>query len=801
MASVCKVICILTVVALFAFLLMRLGRQRSWEFVAYGRGTDIGKTVCCGSYGSGTVTIENSGSGKMVPYAADGLSFYYTSLDARKDNFVLSATVTVDSWTMTNGEDDGFGLMVCDATGEHGDSADFWNNSYMAAVTKTEYEWNPETKAVSNIGSHIVMRQGIVAREKIGSTEVHPKDVAKAAHGQAVTTCTLENSQGERGEGTYNIIGNFTPVRAAEGSEHAPTGTVAKEALLTDIRLEIERDNTGYRLRYVEEDGTVHEKLFYDTHRENLSAIDPMYVYVGFFVTRQARVSFQNMNLTVTDAKRDPQAEIRLPEVLEPDFRVTSSNTSNSEKYDLIFETNYGGKLTLLDEEGRTLAGGVKINAGEGRKFPCLLRIGRNRYKIIFEPDTGENEDRVLSDPSEASFWHEVVWQKIGDKDGNIYTSPEVSSGENGLAKGTKDNPISLAEAVKYAAPGQRVLLAGGEYKFSKPLTIEQGHDGTSNEPVFLISDPENTKRPILNFQKKSAGIVLSADNWHLEGFDCTGSAANEYGVHLTGSHNTLECLEVYRNGNTGLHISSRSLWDDVSEWPSDNLILNCISYGNCDDAGEDADGFACQYTAGAGNVFDGCVAHHNADDGWDLYAKVWLESIGPVTVKNCTAYQNGYLEDGTESGDGNGFKLGGDNMPGGHIVENCLAFQNKNDGFTSNGCPDITLRDCIAMDNGKRNISLYTEQENSSYKVENTCSFGTEAAPKEKDNVKSCGTQKRQDIYNESVYYWDPQAQVAVNSSGEYLKRGNYENCIRYILPEERWSRERSSGVCKRIS
>ena len=52
-------------------------------------------------------------------------------------------------------------------------------------------------------------------------------------------------------------------------------------------------------------------------------------------------------------------------------------------------------------------------------------------------------------------------------------------------------------------------------------------------------------------------------------------------------------------------------------------------------------------------------TAHHNADDGWDLFAKVQIGSIGVVTIKNSIAYANGYLEDGTDAGNGNGFKMG----------------------------------------------------------------------------------------------------------------------------------------------
>lgn len=50
-------------------------------------------------------------------------------------------------------------------------------------------------------------------------------------------------------------------------------------------------------------------------------------------------------------------------------------------------------------------------------------------------------------------------------------------------------------------------------------------------------------------------------------------------------------------------------------------------------------------------------------------FAKVQSGSIGAVTIKNSVAYGNGYLEDGTNAGNGNGFKLGGDSMSGKHVL------------------------------------------------------------------------------------------------------------------------------------
>ena len=735
-----------------------------WGFTLYGISMTPDRVACTGSYREGALTIANSGSGKMIPYGADGLAFYYTALDGQADNFVLSATVVVDAWTMTNGEDDGFGLMVCDAIPESGDDRDFWNNAYMAAVTKVEYEWDPVKDCVSNVGDHIIMRQGIAAREKIGSTAAHAEDAMAAAAAQRVTDYTLESSQGPKGPGTYNIIGNYTPIATAGGGEHAPAGTVEDGQLRTALRLEICRDNTGYRIRYIEEDGTIHEKLFYDAQRANLTAIDWEHIYVGFFVARMATVTFRDMVLTVTSASEGPAAEAPLPETVAPDYRVTSSPTANGEDYTLVFEANYAGLLTVTDAQGAAIATDVAVGANESVFLPCRLHLGDNLYELTFTPTVRGDEQTVLSDPSSALLRHCVTYRRIGDEQGNIYTAPACVDGD-----GTKASPIPLTEAVKYAAPGQTILLTEGVYALEEPLNIERGHDGTQAQPIALISAPGNRTRPVLDFQRRSAGIILSADHWYLYGFDCTGTANNAYGIHLTGSHNTLEGLEIYRNGNTGLHISSLSQWDDMALWPRNNYVLNCTAYGNADDAYEDADGFACQFTAGPGNVFDGCIAHHNADDGWDLYAKVWLRPLGPVTIRNCIAYQNGYLEDGQAAGNGNGFKLGGDGMPGGHLVENCLSFENRGSGFTSNTCPDVTLRGCTAIDNHGINIRLYTRnQKGTAYAVANTLSLRVKTALKTADVLQGCGAQPEEGLYNETAYYWAPEEAAALNSLKE---------------------------------
>ena len=165
----------------------------------------------------------------------------------------------------------------------------------------------------------------------------------------------------------------------------------------------------------------------------------------------------------------------------------------------------------------------------------------------------------------------------------------------------------------------------------------------------------------------------------------------------------------MYKNGNTGLQISRYMSTDPKEDWPSYNHILNCTSHNNADAGYEDADGFAAKLTIGDGNVFEGCIAHNNADDGWDLFAKAETGPIGSVTIKNCVAYANGYLEDGTDAGNGNGFKMGGSSITGYHKLINSVAFDNKSKGIDSNSCPDIQVSSSTTFNNEGSNIALYT--------------------------------------------------------------------------------------------
>ena len=108
------------------------------------------------------------------------------------------------------------------------------------------------------------------------------------------------------------------------------------------------------------------------------------------------------------------------------------------------------------------------------------------------------------------------------------------------------------------------------------------------------------------------------------------------------------------------------------------------------------ADGFAAKLGVGDGNVFRGCISHHHADDGWDLFNKIEEGANGVVTIENSIAYNNGMPPGivNAVGSIGNGFKLGGEGYPVAHIVRNNLSFDNNMDGFTDNFNPGALVMD-----------------------------------------------------------------------------------------------------------
>lgn len=734
--------------------------QRVWRVSTYGSSTDSKNNGVIGNANDGKVTVySEGGKGKIVPGSTDGLTFYYTAIDPETENFTLTADIHVDSWTLSNGQE-GFGMMAADAVGSNGDGTAFWNNAYQAIVTKVEYYWDGEDVTTDSSANKISMKLGLGAISRLGVTA---DDVAAIKNGTITMpagyvseTTTLETGAATKGPGTYNLVGNWN--KKAE-----PTGSL--ENPLTDFRLQIQRNNTGYYLRYLDKDNKVIKEVrYYDLERNSLTQIDKDNIYVGFFASRNARITVSNIDLKTITPADDEKAEEREIEYVYPINTIESPVFSNSADYNLVYYGNADGTLVVKDQNGKEVLN-KEFKALTKETVALKLNSGKNTFTINFIPDKEykPGEFKLMTSYDPVTINHTVEYKTV--ENNNIYVSPNGKSN----AAGTKDAPMDIYTAVKIAAPGQKILIKEGTYNLFSTVKVERGINGTADAMIYMIADPEADSRPVFDFGGKCAGMILAGDYWYFQGFDVTRSADAQKGIQVSGNHNILDRIKAYKNGNTGIQISRYLGTDQFNQWPAHNTILNCSSYLNADKGYEDADGFAAKLTVGQGNVFDGCIAAYNADDGWDLFAKVQSGSIGVVTIQNCVAFKNGYIldENGREinAGNGNGFKMGGDSMPGAHVLKNSVAFANKAKGIDSNSCPDIKVYSSTTFDNESYNVAFYTNTAvNTAFAADGILSY--KVSNKVAEQFKLLGTQNAADVKGVTNYYFD--GSKTVNNNGK---------------------------------
>lgn len=734
--------------------------QRVWRVSTYGSSTDSKNNGVIGNANDGKVTVySEGGKGKIVPGSTDGLTFYYTAIDPETENFTLTADIHVDSWTLSNGQE-GFGMMAADAVGSNGDGTAFWNNAYQAIATKVEYYWDGEDVTTDISANKISMKLGLGAISRLGVTA---DDVAAIKNGTITMpagyvseTTTLETGAATNGPGTYNLVGNWN--KKAE-----PTGNL--ENLLADFRLQIQRNNTGYYLRYLDKDNKVIKEVrYYDLERNSLTQIDKDNIYVGFFASRNARITVSNIDLKTISPADDEKAEEREIQYVYPINTIESPVFSNSADYNLVYYGNADGTLVVKDQNGKEVLN-KEFKALTKETVALKLNSGKNTFTINFIPDKEykPGEFKLMTSYDPVTINHTVEYKTV--ENNNIYVSPNGKSN----AAGTKDAPMDIYTAVKIAAPGQKILIKEGTYNLSGTVKVERGINGTADAMIYMIADPEAGSRPVFDFGGKCAGMILAGDYWYFQGFDVTRSADAQKGIQVSGNHNILDQIKAYKNGNTGIQISRYLGTDQFNQWPAHNTILNCSSYLNADKGYEDADGFAAKLTVGQGNVFDGCIAAYNADDGWDLFAKVQSGSIGVVTIQNCVAFKNGYIldENGREinAGNGNGFKMGGDSMPGAHVLKNSVAFANKAKGIDSNSCPDIKVYSSTTFDNESYNVAFYTNTAvNTAFAADGILSY--KVSNKVAEQFKLLGTQNAADVKGVTNYYFD--GSKSVNNNGK---------------------------------
>ena len=440
------------------------------------------------------------------------------------------------------------------------------------------------------------------------------------------------------------------------------------------------------------------------------------------------------------------------------DFRFTFNNSVDDEAYNV----NQSLMSALRNYKSPVVAIGSGFSS-EAEQKPIetqpAVTTAATQAPVVTTTTTAA---QVVTQP----VTQQTQSQQPASGSGVIYCSP--NGGSN--ASGTQNDPMDVLSAIKKVQAGGTIYLLGGTYKFSSTIKIEESNAGAAGKYKTIAAYPGADVK--FDFSGESVsnssyGFILDGSYWHFYGFEIANAGDN--GMLLSGDNNIVEMMVFNGNQDTGLQISrSNTNYNTIAQWPTNNLIKNCTSKNNCDDATmENADGFAAKLTCGQGNVFDGCISYNNSDDGWDLYAKEATGPIGVVTIKNCIAFRNGFTESGKGYGncDGNGFKLGGGAVGTRHVVENCLAFENLNCGFTDNNNPEFgVLKNCTAYNNGiggNGKANYYVYRCSASADLQNLVTYyntgkvsKTNAAGIKVANDKFKGTLKNSLYYNSKYYY-----------------------------------------------
>jgi hypothetical protein len=410
-----------------------------------------------------------------------------------------------------------------------------------------------------------------------------------------------------------------------------------------------------------------------------------------------------NGNFDVTNAIPDGTAA----EFFVLHVTNTSTNTPpfiTSQPSDQIVQLGQSASFSVTVEGSHPLSYQWYFNTN------TVLSAGTNATYTISSVTSNEvGAYSVIVSNDSGSVTSIVARLSIGEPitNGNYY----VANNGTDTNDGSFAHPFySLQKAVDLAQPGDTIYVRGGTFAYVNTINVRT-NAGTAQAPIKVLAYPG--ERPILDFSSQPIGddnrgmhVYTNANYWYFKGLEIAHCGDNA--VKLEGSYCTFDQCVFHENQDTGLQIGFGHTTVNPGDWAAYNTIINCDSYLNYDNAthGGNADGFACKMHSGPGNVFIGCRAWYNSDDGWDLF-----ETDYSVVISNCWVWKSA----ATGQGNGNGFKMGGNgtggDSKGTHYAYNCVAFGCKVNNFTQNSHKDgDVLVNCLAFSPGSSGYNYFFE-------------------------------------------------------------------------------------------
>ncbi|WP_032093795.1 right-handed parallel beta-helix repeat-containing protein [Necropsobacter rosorum] len=621
-----------------------------WKSVTFGQSTDLnfGSTILPEKVGINQTTVNGmpvkdgalaprftieSRGGKLAN-SHEGVTYYYTELPINT-NFVISADVYLDQLGPETGakpnRQEGAGIMVRDIIGKP-----------REVPQPVGYE---EFPAASNMVMNLLRSN---AREHNGKVNINAsyREGIKEPWGSAGNKLVREDY--------------------AEGIDFNHR----------QLRLTLEKNDQGFVLtsRQGEQE---YKKVLDNVNPGILANQNAQKQYLGFFASRNAKITVENVELRLSEGKSVTPAQFT-PKTLPLIVSIESPRKASGTEYVFQARANYDGRFVLTQDGKRILTSSL-IKAGEF--MPHSLKLDRNKteIRVQFIPQANLKEKGF-----ETTFSIERSHIKLPDL---LYVAPNGTADGDGSAQ----KPLDLSTALQLLAPGGTIQLQPGEYPAIEIRAESSGLKGALK-----------TLKGVKNQVKFVGELQHKASFWNVEDIEVDGAS-----LIVHGSYNHFNNIVTHGAPDTGFQITSP---EKIGRplWASHNIVTDSISFNNMDDSQINADGFAAKMRVGDGNTFIRCISHHNIDDGWDLFNKVEDGPNGVVTIKDSIAFMNGQtLTVKSKSASiGNGFKLGGEGIPVPHVITNSLAFRNNMDGFTDNFNPGtFTVADNVAIDNKRFNF------------------------------------------------------------------------------------------------
>jgi len=319
-----------------------------------------------------------------------------------------------------------------------------------------------------------------------------------------------------------------------------------------------------------------------------------------------------------------------------------------------------------------------------------------------------------------ASAHAQLLEEHFSYANGNLGASGSGSAvwtGGDSPATALTVNSSAALSGNLFGAAGSGVAYNGGTFKKKAAPFAAQSGAGTTVYVSFLINiqTAPSTVKPLLYLQNGNSASSSPPLGIFLNGTSQLGLAKFASSPAVTsaslgaGTHVVVACYS-FLAGNDQV-----DLWVDPTSLGTNAVPVATLTTGtsSSSDAAslsyaatgyENADGFACKLYAGRGNKFTGCRAWENCDDGWDLFQTEY-----EIVIERCWSWHNGdpsVFGLVSFNGDGNCFKLGGDDTYCPVTVIQCVALNAQwgttvGFAFNNNTAP-ATLLNCSALHCGR---------------------------------------------------------------------------------------------------